>query len=91
MIDDVTGKKKRGTTVVGEPIDEDFTVEAGGVTELPLATAITTPQVLDVFINGQLKREGASFDWLRSVALQKITFVGLTVPEGSWVRVRRYL
>ena len=92
LVDDATGKRKRGTAVgvsASEPIDEDFTIGGGGAVQVTLATAITAPQKLDVFVNGKMEREGASFDWLRNVGAQRIDF-NYTVPQNAWVRVRRY-
>lgn len=91
IVDDATGRVKRGSAIGAgsEPSDEDFTIGVGGATEVVLASAITSPQKLDVFVNGKMEREGASFDWQRNVAEQKITF-NYTIPQNAWVRVRRY-
>lgn len=91
LIDDTTGKHKRGSAFgsLAAPVDEDFDVGGGGVTEVTLANTITAPQKIDVLVNGQILREGASYDWQRDVILNKITF-NYTVPQNAWIRVREY-
>ena len=90
IVDDTTGKYKRGATVGGgggSYVDEDFDVGVGGVSFVNLVADISPTSVIDVFINGVLKRECGSYDWTRDNALNKITFT-FTVPEFAWIRVR---
>lgn len=92
IIDDVTGRQKRGGAagiIASEPVDQDFDIGAGGVTQVVLSSAITSLQKIDVFVNGMMEREGATYDWQKDVANTKITF-NYTVPQNAWVRVRRY-
>lgn len=91
IIDDVTGKKKRGGAIgAGSvPVDEDFDIGGGGAVEVVLANTISAPQKIDVMRNGQMLREGPTADWQRDVILNKITF-NYTIPQNAWIRVRLY-
>lgn len=71
--------------------DVDFDVSAGGQTVFSVAgTAdITASNKVDVFVNGRLSREGASYDFTRNASNDTIT-TSYTVPQDTWVRVRVY-
>lgn len=92
IIDDATGKQKRGGSYPGataSPTFEDFDVGGGGAVDFVSANVFTSLTNVDVYVNGQLMREGATFDFQRNVGLQKMTFA-TTVPQGAWVRIKLY-
>lgn len=86
LVDDTTGKYKRGSAP-GSGTDQDFDIGAGGVVEVTVSADLTVTTSIDVFINGKLTREGATKDWTRDIVNDKILF-NYTVPENAWVRVR---
>lgn len=91
-VDTLTGKYKRtgiSTSGLGGGFtDEDFDTGAG-FTNLTLATNIEVGTKLDVWVDGRMMREGATEDFIRDAALDKITF-SITIPENAWVKVRIY-
>jgi len=70
--------------------EDDFDVGAGGQTDFTSSYDITSTNKVDVYLNGRLEREGASNDYTRDAALNKIIF-NFTIPENAWVRVRVYI
>jgi hypothetical protein len=89
LVDDSTGRFKRGGTPFSAPVDEDFDIGIGGADEVQLVTPISPTNKIDVYVNGKLLREGASFDFVRNHDDEKIEF-NYTIPQNAWVRVRIY-
>jgi len=87
QIDDVTGAIKRGP--IGTPaahVDEDFATIAVEST-FSVVENFTATQKIDVWVDGSLKREGATEDYQRNDSLNRIVF-NSDRQIGSWVRVR---
>jgi hypothetical protein len=71
------------------PVDQDFDVGAGGQTNFTVTVTFDANTKIDVLVDGRKKREGASYDFTRNVALNRIEFTAV-VPQNSWVQVRTY-
>lgn len=76
-------------TAIVTPSVEDFDVSSGGLDEFDSTNIFAINSTIEVYVNGQLKREGDGFDYERNISLQKIVF-STTVPENAWVRIRIY-
>lgn len=68
---------------------EEFEVGGGGQTNFTVTEPFTSSTRVVVEENGLERREGASYDFTRNVALNRIEF-NYTVPQYAWVRVRVY-
>ena len=91
VVDDTTGKKKKGSTSGGPPVVQDYDVGGGGQANFVVTNGtFSASTYIEVRINGQEVREGASHDFQRNVSLNRIDF-NFTVPQNAWVRVRLYL
>ena len=92
LVEDTTGKLKKGSAAAGSDlfVDLDYDVGAGGQVNFVVSQAFTALSKIDVFINGRKNREGASHDYTRNTALNRIEFK-YTVPENAWVEIRVYL
>lgn len=84
--DDSTGKFQTAPDPVAG-VDQYFDVGIGGQTIFNVTQTFTLGSVIDVWVNGVKYREGASYDWQRSVGPNTITFT-FTVPQNAWVQVR---
>lgn len=82
---DVTGKYKAGGVA---PIVTDFDVGVGGQSQFTIGI-ITASTYIEVLVNGVANREGATFDYQRTVASSRIDF-NFTVPQDAWVRIKVY-
>ena len=84
------GRKKQGPllTSLSGGTNEDFDI-ASPSTQVSPVTVFTTISKIDVWVNGQMQREGASFDFQRDATLNKINFT-YSVPASAWVRVRLF-
>lgn len=70
--------------------DNNFDVGVGGQTQFVCSLGtITNSNRLEVYTNGYLQREGASYDYQRNVGSNAVDF-NETVPENAWVIVRIY-
>jgi hypothetical protein len=85
LVDDATGKKKRNPGALW--VDEDFDVVAATQTQFSLASSITATTVIDVYVNGRKRREGAGNSWARNVSPARIDF-NEAIPQNAWVQVR---
>ncbi len=90
LIDDVTGKRKRGGSPASAPTDEDFDVGGGGQANFTIAAVFGALTKIDITVNGMGVREGATHDYQRNVSLNRIEF-NYTVPQNAWIRVRLYV
>ena len=85
--DTATGKFQGYAASATPPVDQDYDVGVGGQSEFVVTAPITIGAKIDVFVNGQKKREGASYDYTRDVGNNKIIF-GATIPQNAWVQIR---
>lgn len=90
IVDDATGKKSRGSAVGTSAVDQSFDVGVGGQAQFTVSQAFTAQSKIDVFVNGVLKREGASYDYQRTLPQNRIDFT-FTVPQFSWVMIRVFV
>lgn len=67
-------------------VDEDFDI-AVSATTISLATDIVVGNLIDVYINGVLTREGGARAWTRNNTTNQIIF-NTALSVNSWVRVR---
>jgi len=81
----------RNLSYLGSQIvaSEEFSVGAGGQTLFQLTTDIDATQKIDVSVNGRLKREGASHDYQRDAANNRIDF-NYSVLEDGYVYIVIY-
>jgi hypothetical protein len=84
--DDTTAKFETAPTP-GSPVDQDYDV-ASPTSNFVVTTTFSTG-LIDVYVNGWLKREGATFDFVRNTGLNRIEF-NSPVVTGAWVRIRIY-
>jgi len=87
QFDDATGKTKKGPQ--GAPVslvDESFDTVASQ-SSFSVVEDFSATQVLDVYVDGTLQREGASNDYTRDAVANTIGFA-TAVQSGSWVLVR---
>ena len=67
-----------------------YDVGVGGQTQFVMISGtIGTQNKIEVFENGIVKREGASYDYERNTGSNAIDFT-YTVPENAWVLVKVY-
>lgn len=89
VVDDTTGKTSLATGSSGSGssfVVENFDVAIAGTT-FSLSSDIANDTNVEVWKNGQLVREGASYDYIRSASLNQIIF-NSAVGVGSWVSVK---
>lgn len=86
LIDDATGRTKRGPPLGGFT-DEEFDVGGGGQTQFTLAATIDGSTKIDVYTNGVKRREGSGNSWERNVTPARIDF-SESQPENAWILVR---
>ena len=89
IVDDTTGKYKRGAAYndTDTYFYDDFDVTVGTQTTFILARTFTSMQLLDVLVNGEMRREGASYDFTRNVGAHSITF-NYPIAATAWVRTK---
>lgn len=91
LVDSQTGKRSKGSQVVaGGFVDQSFDVGVGGQAQFVVTQAFTSGSKIDVFTNGVLMREGATFDFQRNTGANRIDF-NRTLPQSYWVMVRVYV
>jgi hypothetical protein len=91
LVEETTGARRLGGAPLVLPTEEQFDVASGpGITEVTLAATFSGGTKIEVYVNGNLQREGASHSWQRSVGPKKILF-NYTVPQSAWILVRLYL
>ena len=92
LVDDVTGKFKKGGTPSGlAPEDQEFDVGVGGQSQFVLSNTFDAGTTIDVYIGLRgPHREGATDDFQRNVPSNRIDF-NYTVPEGAYVMIRLWL
>ena len=73
--------------VFTESIIEFNYIVGGGGQSIFAAGGLTATQLVDVWINGRIMREGGSHDYIRDEANDEIEF-NYTVPEYANVRIR---
>lgn len=88
--DSATGRLGHSTKTTddisgGPPTIENYDAEGGGQTMFQLASDITLTTKMLVYRNGELMREGGSYDWTRDAVNDQITF-NYTL-YSSWVSV----
>ena len=87
-VDDATGKRSLAT--IGSLFFiENFDVAISGTT-FTLSSNFDNTSVIEVWKNGQLVREGSSYDFTRDSALNQIIF-NAPVDEGAWVSIKVWL
>lgn len=88
IIDDATGKTKRGAAAGSSLFtDEEFVVGGGGQTQFTLASTIDGSTKIDVYSNGVRRREGSGNSWERNLSPARIDF-SESQPENAWILVR---
>ena len=95
LVDDATGRQKRGDPVTvsnGDPlfIDEKYSVTSSTQNTFYVNAGIANNTRVDVFVDGVLKDEGSLDDYIRDAAAETIIF-NYYVNPGSKVRIRVYL
>lgn len=89
LVDDATGKHKRGPSSagIGGFVDQDFdsTGQVNFVCTTTFGAVGVTP--IDVWLNGRKQREGALYDFTRNTSLNRIEFTS-TIPALAWVQIR---
>lgn len=88
IVDDATGKYKRGAAVGGATsfVDEEFDV-ASPQAQFTLASSISGGTKIDVYTNGVKRREGAGNSWQRNLSPARIDFTE-NQPASAWILVR---
>ena len=87
LIDDTTGKQKRGPSSagIGGFVDQDF--DSTGQVNFVCTTTFGALTPIDIWVNGRKQREGATYDFTRNTSLNRIEF-NSTIPALAWVQIR---
>jgi len=65
----------------------DFNFTTSGATSNFTVTGLASDSLVNVWVQTQKQREGASFAWQRNVGQQRIEFTE-AVPDGFWVQIQ---
>lgn len=85
-----TGWNVAGSGGAGGWVDEEIFVASEGQTEFVVTDfTFTADSQLAVFINGVDQDEGGGFDWVRNVALNKIT-LNQSVTSAARVKIKKW-
>jgi hypothetical protein len=86
VVNDATGRKSLTTLGSSLFVVENFDVAIAGTT-FTLTNNISVGSIIEVWRNGQLVREGSSYDYTRNVGSKQIVF-NSSVDAGAWISIK---